>query len=60
MEWMALPSSYPTDLRAISLSEKEYEQPLRYWPERFMNKDLHNPLAGHWAFGPGTTSCPHN
>jgi cytochrome P450 len=41
---------------AISLSENEYEQPERFWPERFLNKDLNNPLKGHWAFGPGKLS----
>jgi len=35
------------------LNPKEYEDPLRYYPERFMNEDLNNTLAGHWAFGPG-------
>ncbi|KAK5206130.1 hypothetical protein LTR41_007999 [Exophiala xenobiotica] len=42
---------------AISLSENEYEQPERFWPERFLNKDLNNPLKGHWAFGPGRRVC---
>jgi cytochrome P450 len=38
---------------AIALSEKEYAEPERFWPERFLNEDLDNPLKGHWAFGPG-------
>jgi hypothetical protein len=38
---------------AISLSDKEYDEPLKFKPERFMNKDLDNALKGHWAFGPG-------
>ncbi|KAH8587938.1 cytochrome P450 [Bisporella sp. PMI_857] len=42
---------------AISLSPKEYEQPERFWPERFMNEDLNNTLKGHWAFGPGRRVC---
>ncbi|KAF4555597.1 Cytochrome P450-like protein 29 [Elsinoe fawcettii] len=42
---------------AIALSEKEYEQPERFWPERFLNEDLGNPLKGHWAFGPGRRVC---
>lgn len=38
---------------AIALDEREYDQPERFWPERFLNGDLGNPLKGHWAFGPG-------
>lgn len=38
---------------AIALDPKEYEHPLRFWPDRFLNADLNNPLKGHWAFGPG-------
>jgi len=38
---------------AIALNPKEYEQPERFWPERFLNDDLNNGLKGHWAFGPG-------
>ena len=41
------------NFRAIALSEKEYKDPMRYWPERFMNDDLNNALQGHWGFGPG-------
>jgi hypothetical protein len=29
---------------------------MKYMPERFLNKDLKNALAGHWGFGPGTTT----
>ena len=43
---------------AISLSEKEYDEPLKFKPERFLNKDLNNALQGHWAFGPGTPPPP--
>jgi hypothetical protein len=39
--------------RAIALDEKEYPDPLRYYPERFLTKDLNNALQGHWGFGPG-------
>lgn len=42
---------------AIALNPKEYEDPERFWPERFLNADLNNPLKGHWAFGPG--KCCH-
>jgi len=42
---------------AISLSEKEYDEPLKFKPDRFMNKDLKNALAGIWAFGPGILPC---
>lgn len=51
---------------AIALDPREYEDPERFWPERFLNDDLRNPLKGHWAFGPGecetrnalVRSCP--
>ena len=43
---------------AISLSDKEYDEPLQFKPERFMNKDLDNALKGHWAFGPGIPPRP--
>ncbi|KUJ13362.1 cytochrome P450 [Mollisia scopiformis] len=42
---------------AIALSEKEYHEPERFNPDRFLNEDLHNPLKGHWAFGPGRRVC---
>lgn len=29
------------------------DDPLRFYPERFLNDDLDKPLAGHWAFGMG-------
>ncbi|KAJ8178239.1 hypothetical protein LV157_007694 [Aspergillus fumigatus] len=37
---------------AIALSPDEYEQPQRFWPDRFLNEDLENALKGHGAFGP--------
>lgn len=40
---------------AIALNPKEYDEPERFWPERFLNSDLNNPLKGHWAFGPGNS-----
>lgn len=40
---------------AIALDEREYEEPMRFWPERFMNDDLGNVMKGHWSFGPGTS-----
>lgn len=39
---------------AIALTESEYEDPLTFSPERFMNADLNNPLKGHWSFGVGS------
>ena len=38
---------------AIVLNPNEYKDPERFWPERFMNEDLNNPLRGHWSFGAG-------
>lgn len=38
---------------AIALSPDEYEQPERFWPERFLNGEEESALKGHWAFGPG-------
>ncbi|KAJ5936000.1 hypothetical protein N7454_005298 [Penicillium verhagenii] len=42
---------------AIALNPNEYEEPERFWPERFLNDDLENALKGHWAFGPGRRVC---
>ncbi|EXJ73906.1 uncharacterized protein A1O5_02200 [Cladophialophora psammophila CBS 110553] len=42
---------------AIALSPDEYEDPERFWPDRFLNDDLASPLKGHWAFGPGRRVC---
>jgi cytochrome P450 len=44
---------------ALSLSSKEYEEPEKFKPERFMNKDLFNPLKGHYGYGAGNVSCFH-
>lgn len=38
---------------AIALNPKEYDDPLTFKPERFLNDDLRNPLKGHWSFGAG-------
>jgi cytochrome P450 len=42
---------------SIALSEKEYEDPERFWPERWLGgekgRGLEDPLEGHWAFGAG-------
>jgi cytochrome P450 len=38
---------------AIALDERGYEDPERFWPERFMNDDVNNVIKGHWSFGPG-------
>ncbi|EQB51192.1 cytochrome P450 [Colletotrichum gloeosporioides Cg-14] len=36
---------------AIANSTDEYEQPERFWPERFINEDLDKPAKGHLGFG---------
>ena len=46
----------------IALSEDEYRDPLRFWPDRWLESEsrdeeargkLEDPLNGHWAFGAG-------
>lgn len=39
----------------IALDPNEYDDPLRFWPERYLNDDLNNVLKGHWSFGAGNT-----
>ncbi|KAF5518693.1 Cytochrome P450 monooxygenase patI [Colletotrichum aenigma] len=36
---------------AIANSPDEYDQPERFWPERFINEDLDKPAKGHLGFG---------
>ncbi|KAH7408884.1 cytochrome P450 [Cadophora sp. MPI-SDFR-AT-0126] len=42
---------------AIALDPKEYQEPERFYPERFLNADLNNGLKGHWSFGSGRRVC---
>lgn len=49
-------TAFTWNAQAIALDPNEYEEPLRFWPERFMNEDLNNPLKGHWGFGAGQCS----
>ncbi|KAI8174470.1 Adenylate-forming reductase Nps9 [Colletotrichum sp. SAR 10_75] len=42
---------------AIALNEKEYKDPERFCPERFLDDDVENVLKGHWSFGPGRRVC---
>ncbi|VUC26362.1 unnamed protein product [Clonostachys rosea] len=42
----------------LHMSPSEYEQPERFWPERFMNDDVDKPIKGHLAFGTGRRVCP--
>ncbi|KAH0846045.1 hypothetical protein FOPE_11433 [Fonsecaea pedrosoi] len=42
---------------AIAMDPREYEQPERFWPERFLNNNLDHVLKGHWSFGPGRRVC---
>ncbi|KAF4620163.1 hypothetical protein G7Y89_g14658 [Cudoniella acicularis] len=41
----------------IALNEEEFEDPMRFWPERFMDEDVGNVLKGHLSFGPGRRQC---
>ena len=41
---------------AISLDPKEYDEPTKFKPERFLNDDLYNPLKGHFGYGAGSFS----
>ncbi|EKG12949.1 Cytochrome P450 [Macrophomina phaseolina MS6] len=42
---------------ALALDPEEYQEPERFWPERFLNEDLNNPMKGHYGFGPGRRVC---
>ncbi|EGU76683.1 hypothetical protein FOXB_12806 [Fusarium oxysporum f. sp. conglutinans Fo5176] len=42
---------------AIALNPKEYEDPLTFKPERFLDEHLRSPLKGHWSFGAGRRVC---
>lgn len=37
----------------VHMGASEYEQPERFWPERFLNEDVDKALKGHLAFGAG-------
>jgi len=38
---------------SISNDPKEYPEPERFYPERFLDEDLEKPLKGHLGFGAG-------
>lgn len=42
---------------AISQNPEEYEDPARFWPERYLNEHIDNPLYGVWGFGVGRRVC---
>lgn len=42
---------------AISLNPKEYKDPNKFDPDRFMNDDLWKPMAGHYGYGAGRRAC---
>jgi cytochrome P450 len=42
---------------AISQNPDEYEDPERFWPERFLNQHVDNVLYGIWGFGVGRRVC---
>ncbi|PVH70254.1 cytochrome P450 [Cadophora sp. DSE1049] len=46
------------NVTSIALDLNEYEDPLRFWPDRFLNDDLNDVQKGHWSFEPGRRSCP--
>jgi cytochrome P450 len=37
--------------------EDVYDNPMEFYPERFLNEDINKPLAGHWGFGAGRRVC---
>jgi len=39
----------------LSLSPEEYEDPLEFKPERFMDEHVYDTLQGHFGFGAGTS-----
>ncbi|PCD26107.1 hypothetical protein AU210_012539 [Fusarium oxysporum f. sp. radicis-cucumerinum] len=41
----------------ISNDQKEYDDPMRFRPERFLDDDLSNPRKGHLGFGAGRRQC---
>jgi hypothetical protein len=43
---------------SIAMNPDEYDEPQRFWPERFINKDLNNVFKGHWSFRPGKLHFP--
>jgi cytochrome P450 len=40
---------------ALSLDPKEYSEPTKFHPDRFLNGDLWNPLKDHYGYGAGTS-----
>jgi cytochrome P450 len=42
---------------AISLNPREYKDPEKFDPDRFLNDDLWNPLKGHYGYGAGRRAC---
>jgi cytochrome P450 len=45
---------------AISLNAKEYHDPTKFHPDRFLNENLWNPLKDHYGYGAGTVSSVTN
>ncbi|KAI7788078.1 Cytochrome P450-like protein 60 [Diaporthe eres] len=41
----------------IANDPAEYDQPERFWPERFLDQDLDKFLKGHLGFGVGRRAC---
>jgi cytochrome P450 len=40
------------------LNPKEFKDPLKFKPERYMDEHVNDMLQGHWGFGAGTHLAP--
>ena len=42
---------------ALCFNQKEYDDHLRFKPDRFLNDKVWDPIAGHYGFGAGRRAC---